>query len=779
MRTKSLLGPFLKSFKSIGIKDLPLVGGKNASLGEMTQKLKKSVRIPEGFAITAHAYRYFLEENGLRAPLQKILQEKDLTKASLKARNLFLKAKLPEALIKSITKGYKRLSTQCKTKNLDVAVRSSATAEDLPGASFAGQQESYLHIRGIKKLLHACKHCFASLFTERAIIYRNKQGFDHFDVALSIGVQKMVRSDKASSGVIFTLDTESGFRNVVFITGSYGVGESIVQGSVNPDEFYVFKPTKKLIYKQMGEKSIRIMQGKKAPTPVKLRERFCITDKEVLALAEAALAIEAHYKQPMDIEWAQDAPTGALFIVQARPETVQSSKNTSFFEEYHLEGTHPVITSGKSIGKKIATGKAHVIKSVKDIKLFKAGEILVTEITDPDWVPIMEKASAIVTNRGGRTSHAAIVSRELGLPCIVGTNNATEVIKTGQPLTINCSEGETGFVHPGILKFSKKQTSLGPEKLKTDLLLNVSSPLHAFDLSFLPSGGVGLAREEFIISESIRIHPMALVHFDKIQDKKVRAEINQLTKGYPNKKEYFVEKLSFGIALIAAAFYPRPVILRFSDFKTNEYANLIGGAPFEPLEENPMIGWRGASRYYDPHYEEGFALECAAVKKVREEFGLINLKVMIPVCRTLEEGKKVLKVLKKNGLEKGKKGLEVYVMCELPSNVILAKEFCALFDGMSIGSNDLTQMILGLDRDSSLVAPLFDENNAAVKKMIKEVISIAKANKCKIGICGDAPSTYPDFAKFLVDQGIDSISLSPDALIKTRHIIAAHEKNKK
>lgn len=792
---------FILWFDEIGIEDIPLVGGKNASLGEMQCNLKKQkVRVPEGFAITAFAYRTLLEESGAMKELKQILHGLDihdvaaLTKASQKARNLILSCELPLQLKKEITESYYKLSKRYKSKKIDVAVRSSATAEDLPDASFAGQQETFLNINGPEALLNACKRCFASLFTSRAIVYRAEHHFDHFKVYLSIGVQKMVRSDIGSAGVIFTLDTETGFPNVVFVTGSYGLGENVVQGAVNPDEFFVFKPTLKkfqpLIDKRLGDKATKIIYAKegikKINTPPKDRKKFCISDKDVLQLARWAVAVEDHYSKkygrwsPMDLEWAQDGKTKELYIVQARPETVQSQKNNNIIENYKLLQKGKILTTGKSVGNKIAQGNVHIIKNVKDIGKFKKGEILVTEMTDPDWVPIMKIASAIVTNRGGRTSHAAIVSRELGLPCVVGTNNATEVTKTGQKVTVSCAEGEHGVIYAGILKY--KINTINMEKVskpKTKVMLNIGYPDEAFELSFLPSDGVGLAREEFIVNDYIRIHPLALVRFNEVKDPKVRKEIEEITSGYSDKKQFFLDKLAMGVAIIAAAFYPRDVIMRFSDFKTNEYANLIGGSYFEPKEENPMIGWRGASRYYKPGYKEGFALECKAIKKVREEFGLVNLKVMIPMCRTPEEGKKVLKVMKENGLIQGQHGLEVYVMCEVPSNVILADQFSDIFDGFSIGSNDLTQLTLGVDRDSALVADIFDERNEAVKRMIQSVIQTAKAKKRKIGICGDAPSTYPEIAQFLVDCGIDSISLSPDTLVRTRAVIAEHEKKKK
>lgn len=804
---KNALGPFVLWFHEIGIEDVALVGGKNASLGEMYRHLKKQgVPVPNGFAITSYAYQYFLEKSGklqaLKACFQKlnVKNPKSLEATGKKAREIIMSCDLPHDLQEAILKAYAKLSAQYKVKNVDVAVRSSATAEDLPQASFAGQQESFLHISTTQDLLEACKRCFASLFTSRAIAYRFEQGFDHFKVYLSIGVQKMVRSDLASAGVMFTLDTESGFPHVVYVSGSYGLGESVVQGAVNPDEFYVFKPTlkqkfKPLISKTLGDKATKIIYAKESATyaPIKKidtsseeRKQFCLSDDDVLQLAKWAALIEEHYTlknkkwTPMDIEWAKDGLTGELFIVQARPETVQSQKNRAILEEYKVVEKGKILTTGKSVGNKIAQGRAHVIKSVKDISLFKAGEVLVTEMTDPDWVPIMRIASGIVTNRGGRTSHAAIVSREMGLPCIVGTNNATQVIKSGQNITISCAEGEHGIVYEGLLKFKVERIDVRKTASpKTKIMMNVGYPDEAFELSFLPTEGVGLARQEFIINEYIRIHPMALIEFEKVEEVQIRRQIEELTSGYQDKKQFFVDKLAMGVALIAAAFYPRDVILRFSDFKTNEYANLIGGKYFEPKEANPMIGWRGASRYYKSGYREGFALECQAIKKVREEFGLFNLKVMVPMCRTPEEGRKVLRVMKENGLVQGKKGLEVYVMCEIPSNAILADQFCEIFDGFSIGSNDLTQFTLGIDRDNERVADIYDERDESVKSLIHHVIRVAKKRKRKIGICGDAPSTYPEFAKFLVDCGIDSISLSPDAIIQMRIEIAKHEKLKR
>ncbi|MEM0465658.1 MAG: phosphoenolpyruvate synthase [Candidatus Pacearchaeota archaeon] len=788
-------------FDELGIEDVPLVGGKNASLGEMYQELtKKGVKIPNGFAITAYAYRYFIEKAGIKTRIKEILSDldtknlKNLSERGHRVRETILSAELPEDLKNEIVKAYIYL---CKEYglNTDVAVRSSATAEDLPDASFAGQQETFLNIRGEHALLDACKKCFASLFTNRAISYRADKHFDHFNIALSIGVQKMVRSDLACSGVMFSIDTETGFPDVVFITSSYGLGENIVQGAVNPDEFYVHKPTlkkgfKPIIYKRLGEKSIKMVYSnegikttKNVSVPIEERKVFSLNDDEILLLAKWACIIEDHYSKkagkfkPMDMEWAKDGKNNELYIVQARPETVQSQKDRNILEEYVLKQKGKIIVEGANVGSKIANGKANVIKDVSGINAFKKGEILVTDMTDPDWEPIMKIASAIVTNRGGRTCHAAIISRELGIPCIVGTNNATQKIKTGQNITVNCSEGERGFVYDGLLKFQIIKHNLKDiPKTKTKIMMNIGSPNSAFEQSFIPNDGVGLAREEFIINSYIQIHPEALIHFDSLKDKNVKKEIEELTYGYKNKPQYFVDKLAEGIAMIAAAFYPKDVIVRASDFKTNEYANLIGGKEFEPKEDNPMIGWRGASRYYKEGYKDGFILECKAFKKVRDEFGLTNVKIMIPFCRTVEEGKKVIEIMEKQGLKRGKNGLEIYVMCEIPSNVILADEFSKIFDGFSIGSNDLTQLILGLDRDSQIVSDIYDERNEAVKIMIKQVIEKAKKNHKKIGICGQAPSDFPDFAEFLVECGIDSISLNPDTVIKTRIKIAEKEK---
>ncbi len=783
---------FIRWFSELGIKDVSIVGGKNASLGEMYRNLTgKGINIPNGFAVTADAYWHLLEKAKIKGRIKQILsgvdakKVKELKNKGALARKAVLDAEFPSDLKDAIIDAYKRLSKQYGA-NTDVAVRSSATAEDLPNASFAGQQETFLNVRGEKALINACKRCFASLFTNRAISYRADKGFSHFKVALSIGVQKMVRSDLASSGVMFSIDTESGFNDVVLINAAFGLGENVVQGNVNPDEYYIFKTTlkqgfKPIITKKVGSKKLKMIYTKTGTKNIETskeeRNSFVLTDNEMLQLAKWACLIEEHYKKPMDMEWAKDGNSGKLFIVQARPETVQSQKNKNVLEEYKLGKKGRVLAVGSSVGDKIGQGKAHVIRSVHDINRFKKGDVLITEMTDPDWEPIMKIASAIVTNRGGRTCHAAIVSRELGIPCVVGTNDGTEKIKSGQSVTASCAEGEEGFVYSGLLPYKVNKINLKKlKKPKTKIMMNVGNPEQAFEFSFIPNDGVGLAREEFIINEYIKIHPKALLNYSKLKDRNVKKRIDELTYGYKNKTQFFIDKLSHGIGTIAAAFYPKPVILRFSDFKSNEYANLIGGKEFEPKEDNPMIGWRGASRYYSDNYKDAFALECKAIKKAREEMGLTNLIVMVPFCRTVEEGKKVLEEMEKNGLVKGENGLQVYVMCEIPSNVILADEFSKIFDGFSIGSNDLTQLTLGLDRDSELVSHIFDERDAAVKKLIGLVIHKAKKNNRKIGICGDSPSTYPEIARFLVDLGIDSISLSPDAVIRTTLVILDEEK---
>jgi pyruvate,water dikinase len=791
---------FVLPLNQVGMTDVALVGGKNASLGEMLQNLSShGVQVPDGFATTAYAYRYFLSAAGLEAQLQPLFAGLDvedvsqLQQVGKQARHLMLQTPFPEELQTAIATAYIRLCEEYGT-DTDVAIRSSATAEDLPDASFAGQQETYLNVQGVQAVLEACHKCFASIFTDRAISYRQIKGFDHLDIALSVGVQKMVRSDLAASGVMFSIDTETGFEDVVLVTAAYGLGENVVQGSVNPDEFLVFKPTLKqgfqpLVKKRLGSKEIKMVYdvgGTKLTKNVlvqpRLRQRFAISDAEVLQLARWACLIEEHYSQqrgqytPMDIEWAKDGITGQLFIVQARPETVHSQKEMNLLRSYTLEATGEILTTGRSVGQGVGQGKARVILDARQIELFRPGEVLVTVRTDPDWEPIMKKASAIVTNQGGRTCHAAIIARELGIPAIVGCNDATSVLETGQEITVSCCEGEEGHIYAGLLPF--KVTEIPLDNLprpQTQVLMNVGNPEEAFRLAAIPNDGVGLARLEFIIANQIQVHPLALLHFDQVKDAIAQQKIENLTHLYPHKPDYFVDQLAQGAGAIAAAFYPKPVIVRMSDFKSNEYANLLGGQPFEPQEENPMIGWRGASRYYDPHYAEGFALECKAMKKVRDEMGLTNVILMIPFCRTPDEGRQVLAVMAEHGLVQGENGLQVYVMCELPSNVMLADEFSQVFDGFSIGSNDLTQLTLGLDRDSAQVAHLFDERNPAVKRLIRHAIATAKAYGRKIGICGQAPSDYPEFARFLVEQGIDSISLNPDSVLKTLLEIAVTE----
>ncbi len=788
-------------FDQIGIEDVPLVGGKNASLGEMYRHLtSKGVRVPNGFAITATAYRYFIEKNNLREAIMnelKDLDTKNLNELEIKGkrvRNLILKAELPEDLKKAIIDAYHNLEQQYG-EHVDVAVRSSATAEDLPDASFAGQQETYLNIHGEAMVLESVKKCFASLFTNRAISYRQDKGFDHFSIALSVGIQKMVRSDLASSGVMFTIDTESGHKNVVFITASYGLGENIVQGAVNPDEYYVFKPTlnnyKPLIYKKLGEKEKKLIYSndgtktvKNVPTTREERENFALSDEEVLQLAKWGVIIEEHYSQkhgrytPMDIEWAKDGRTNQLFIVQARPETVQARRDVNKIRKYSVDASNArIIVKGRSIGDKAEQGRVRIIKDVSHINKFQPGEVLVTEMTDPDWEPIMKIASAIVTEKGGRTCHAAIVARELGIPAIVGAENAMKLMRNGQEVTVDCSKGEEGYVYEGLLPIHIEEIDLKqlPET-RTKIMMNIGNPEEAFKLSFLPVKGVGLAREEFITANYIGIHPLAIINYENLPEE-IKREIDKKTKGYKDKKQFYIERLAQGIGTIAAAFWPREVILRLADFKTNEYRQLIGGKLYEPEEENPMIGWRGASRYYSKDYSPAFALEIEAIKKVRNEYGLTNLNIMIPFCRTPEEGEKVLREMEKNGLRKGDKGLKVYVMCEIPSNVLMADEFLTLFDGFSIGSNDLTQLTMGIDRDNEKLVKITNEKNKAVKTLISMAINKCKEKNKYIGICGDAPSTFTDFAEWLVEQGIESMSLSPDAVLKTLLIVAEKEKN--
>jgi pyruvate,water dikinase len=793
----------------VGMEDVELVGGKNASLGEMIKGLSPlGIKIPMGFVVTAEAYRYFVNFNKLQEKIKEALKGlnpddvEDLARRGLKIREMIKGGEFPEDLRKQILEYYHKLSEMYGQHYVDVAVRSSATAEDLPDASFAGQQETYLNIKGDESLLIAVKSCFASLFTDRAISYRESFGFDHFSIGLAVGVQKMVRSDLASAGVAFSLDTDSGFKDVVLINGAYGLGELVVQGAVTPDEFLVFKPTFKegyeaIIEKKLGRKTQKMIYGtteeervKVVSVPKEEQKKFCLEDPEVLQLADWVIKIEDYYSKkynkwtPMDVEWAKDGELNELFIVQARPETIHSRKDHSKLTIYKI--TEPVekrrkkvLTQGIAVGDKVAYGQVKLLHSLEDAKKFNAGDILVTDMTDPDWEPIMKKAGAIVTNRGGRTCHAAIVARELGVPAVVGTGNATEVLKDGMMVTVSCAEGEVGYVYDGKVEYEVEEVDINTlPKTKTPILMNIATPEGAFDYSFLPNDGVGLAREEFIINNYIGVHPLALIHFDDIKQKdpKLAQAIEDKTFGYDNKEEYYVKKLSYGIARIAAAFYPKPVIVRFSDFKSNEYANLLGGQYFEPKEENPMIGWRGASRYYSEKFKPAFGLECKAILRVRNKMGLKNVKVMVPFCRTPEEGQKVLEVMEEYGLKKGENGLEVYVMCELPSNVVLADKFAEHFDGFSIGSNDLTQLTLGLDRDSSLVAHLYDERNEAVKRLISQVIKTAKEKGRKIGICGQGPSDYPDFAQFLVEQGIDTISINPDAVLKTTKAIYEIEK---
>jgi len=787
-------------FDEVGIGDIPLVGGKNASLGEMIQQLThKGVNVPNGFATTAYAYRYFIQAAGLEEKLRELFADLDVEDVNnwrergKKARSLLLHTPFPKELRGAIALGYQKMCDRYGAET-EVAVRSSATAEDLPDASFAGQQETYLNIQAVESVIGACHKCFASLFTDRAISYRHARGFDHFSVALSVGIQKMVRSDLASSGVMFTIDTETGFKNAALITAAFGLGENVVQGAVNPDEYLVFKPTLKdgfrpILDKRLGSKEYRLVcdvggckQMKNERVPLNEQRQFALSDDEILQLARWGCIIEDHYSDvrgmytPMDIEWAKDGITNEMFIVQARPETVQSQKSQNILRSYHLQERSNVLVTGRSVGEAIGQGKVRLMLDVRKIDLFQPGEVLVTDKTDPDWEPIMKKASAIITNKGGRTCHAAIIAREMGIPAIVGSGDATDILKTGQEVTVSCSEGEEGRVYAGLLPFEVKEVAL--ENLPhthTKIMMNVGNPEEAFSLSHLPCDGVGLARLEFIIANHIKVHPLALIHFDKLQDESAQVKIAQMTALYEDKPQYFVDKLAQGVARIAAAFYPKPVIVRMSDFKSNEYANLLGGRQFEPKEENPMLGWRGASRYYDEKYRDAFALECHALKRVRDEMGLTNVIPMIPFCRTPDEGRKVLAEMAKHSLVRGENGLQVYVMCEIPSNVILADQFCEEFDGLSFGSNDLTQGLLMLDRDSALVAHLFDERNEAVKIMVQMGIASAKKNGRKIGICGQAPSDYPEFARFLVEQGIDSMSLNPDSVLKTLLIVAEAE----
>lgn len=797
---------FILWFSDITIEDVPFAGGKNAALGEMVSHLSQlGIRVPNGFAITAFAYNYFLERAGLKERIGGILamlnvaDVNELQKKGEEVRNLIISAELPNDLKEAISEAYGNLG-KMYNENPDVAVRSSATAEDLPGASFAGQQETYLDVVGGDNLLEAVKKCFASLFTDRAISYRQDKGFSHTEISLSVGVQKMVRSDLAASGVAFSLDTETGFDKVVIINGSYGLGEMIVQGEIIPDEWIMFKPSLKegyraIIGKTAGKKDQKMIYAKEGTqivsVPENERAMFCLSDEEALTLARWILSIEEYFSQkhnkyqPMDIEWAKDGKTCELFIVQARPETIHASEDKNVYKEYALKEKGEIVVKGVAVGTKIANGNVRVIQDSTHINEFQKGEILVTQITDPDWEPIMKIASGIITDKGGRTSHAAIVSRELGIACIVGTEVATRTLTNSQEVTIDCSSGEEGKVYAGKLPFEIKEHRLDaiPET-KTHIMVNVGTPNEVFKYHYLPAKGVGLGRLEFIINSQIRIHPNALLDFEKNKQdganeakQRLTKQIEEITRGYSDKTAYYVDTLSEGVAKIAAVFHPYDVIIRFSDFKTNEYRTLIGGELYEPQEENPMIGWRGASRYYDPKFKDAFRLECLAIKKVREEIGLGNVVPMIPFCRTVKEGSEVLQAMKENGLDRANdKELKIYMMCEIPSNVILADEFLELFDGMSIGSNDLTQLTLGLDRDSGIVSHIDNENNEAVKILIAQVIAKCKEKGKYIGICGQAPSDYPDFAAFLVEKGIDSISLNPDTVIKTLLVIAEKEK---
>ncbi|WP_019865768.1 phosphoenolpyruvate synthase [Methylovulum miyakonense] len=792
---------YIRWFNELSINDIPLVGGKNASLGEMYQELTpQGILIPNGFAITAEAYRYVLDKadgwTGLHKALDALNPDdvNDLAKRALQAREIIYAAPLPDDLIKQILAAYAQLQAQYG-EDLSVAVRSSATAEDLPTASFAGQQDTYLNIRGEQALLESCKRCFASLFTDRAIHYRIDQGFDHFKLALSIGIMKMVRSDLDASGVMFSLDTESGFSDVVFITGAYGLGENVVQGAVDPDEFYVHKPTfrqghRAVLKRTLGAKKIKMVYSdgrtreptRNIVTSEEERGRFCLDDADVLTLADYALKIEQHYSdkaghaKPMDMEWAKDGLDGKLYIVQARPETVVSQLSGMVLEQYVLKGKGQAIVTGHAVGSKIATGTARIIGHVNQLGSFKAGDVLIADMTTPDWEPVMKIASAIVTNRGGRTCHAAIISRELGVPAVIGCDNATTTIKDGSPVTVSCAEGDNGKVYEGVLDFEIQTTDLsGLKRPKTKIMLNIGNPELAFKTSFLPNDGVGLARMEFIITEYIKAHPMALLHPERVQDADELEQLTELTRNHPTPADFFIQRLSEGVATIGAAFYPKPVVVRMSDFKTNEYATLLGGKWFEFNEENPMIGFRGASRYSHPAYAEGFALECAAMKRVREDMGLTNVILMIPFCRRIDEAQRVLAYMAELGLERGKNGLEIYVMCEIPNNVILIDEFSKLFDGFSIGSNDLTQLTLGVDRDSAIVAADFDERDAGVKEMIRLAVTGAHRNHRHCGLCGQAPSDYPEMAEYLVSCGIDSMSLNPDTVLKTTQLVLETE----
>jgi pyruvate,water dikinase len=794
-------GTYVKWFADLRVEDVALVGGKNASLGELYSSLTgDGIRVPNGFAITAEAYRDMLTAGGASDRLHEILDDldpadpDDLARRGHLARELIRSLPVPVDVEADIRDAYHRLAEEYGD-DLSVAVRSSATAEDLPTASFAGQHDTFLNVHGADAVVEACHRCFASLFTDRAIHYRVDQGFDHFKVALSVGVMKMVRSDLASSGVIFTIDTESGFRDVVFITSAYGLGENVVQGAVDPDEFYVFKPTlaeghRVVLRRRVGAKKIKMIYStgttrepvRNIPTTAEERRRCSIGDDDVLTLAEWSVAIERHYSErageprPMDIEWAKDGPGGDLYIVQARPETVASRSDEMALEEYVLRGTGDVLVEGRAVGRTIATGTARIVADKAELGRFRPGEVLIADTTTPDWEPVMKTAAAIVTNRGGRTCHAAIVARELGIPAVVGAGSATESVHGGSEVTVSCAEGDDGRVYAGAVPFEVVRTDLRSlTRPATRIMVNLGNPELAFSIGRLPADGVGLARMEFIINEYIKVHPMALVHPERVTDEAARAEIASITAGYDDLPQFFVERLSEGVGTIAAGFHPRPVIVRLSDFKTNEYASLIGGAAFEAEESNPMIGFRGASRYAHPAYREGFALECEAMRRVRDDMGLTNVRLMIPFCRRIDEAERVLELMAEHGLRRGENGLEIYVMCEIPNNVMLIDEFSELFDGFSIGSNDLTQLTLGVDRDSEIVAFDFDERDPGVEKMIRLAVEGAKRNHRHSGICGQAPSDYPEFASFLVELGIDSISVLPDTLISTIHNVTEVE----
>ncbi len=791
---------YVRWFSDIRLSDVAFVGGKNASLGELYASLaKQGVRVPNGFALTADAYRDALTAAKAWEPLHRLLDTLDkrhvdiLAKRAAEAREIVYRATASDQLREQTGRAYRQLETEYGS-NVAVAVRSSATAEDLPSASFAGQHESFLNVSGADELFEACRRCFASIFTDRAISYRVDNGFDHFKVALSVGVMKMVRSDRGASGVMFTLDTESGFRDVVFITGVYGLGENIVQGTVDPDEFYVFKPTlraghRAVLSRSLGRKQMRMIYAergggtKNVEVPEAERERFCIADGEVLKLADDAITIEEHYSKnaghpmPMDIEWAKDGDDGQLYIIQARPETVVSQRAPTRFETYTLGASGTVLAQGRAVGEKIAAGPVRVIADARQLEEFKPGEVLVAESTTPDWEPVMKISAGIVTERGGRTCHAAIVARELGIPAVVGAAGAKQVLKTGAPVTVCCAEGEIGRVYAGALPIKTAHVELSEiRRPRTAIMLNLGNPELAFKTAMLPNDGVGLARMEFIISEHIKVHPMALVSPEQVASLPARREIERLVRNYRKPADYFIEKLSEGVGMIAAAFYPKPVIVRLSDFKTNEYARLLGGEGFEPREENPMLGFRGAARYAHPAYAAGFALECAALRRVRDDMGLSNVRVMVPFCRRVEEAQRVLDAMASHGLKRGEGGLEIYVMCEIPNNVIQIDAFAKLFDGFSIGSNDLTQLTLGVDRDSEIVAFDFDERDPGMLEMFRLAVVGAKRNGRHVGICGEAPANYPEIARYLAQLGIDSISVNPSSILRTMQVVSDAEK---